>query len=215
MQTRIKWLQTDIDQLVQLVSQQNNSKRIDWDLVSSKMYPPRSRQQCKSFYTNILKKELNVEQTTHHVWTNDETLRMAIEVTKQRLDKKQIHDIYFKHLSQKQVNCQYTNLKNFQQQMIQTLKEIQIDNSKIKELSQTDLIKGVQFVACTITRINSYVQQAVVGVQEQQESKFHYQTSLNPTREEVEASSKLFAGIDMKAVEKIFEKEIEIRQRSK
>ena len=53
--------------------------RVDWDAVSEQM-PSRNRQQCKSYFTNNLKKRVQVDTVQYRTWDADleRTLLQAV-----------------------------------------------------------------------------------------------------------------------------------------
>ena len=53
------WTTEDRERLARLAREYTRNGKIDWDSVGEQ-FPDRTRQQCKSFYQNVLKKELGV-----------------------------------------------------------------------------------------------------------------------------------------------------------
>ena len=76
------WTERERQLLMAAISQSCfERRRIDWDAVSEQV-PNRSRMQCKSYYTNIMKKTQGaVQSIKYHIWNKEEvaTLRRALE----------------------------------------------------------------------------------------------------------------------------------------
>lgn len=62
-------------------SLQQAGKRVNWDAIAQKL-PNRTKMQCKSYFTNIMKKNTDVNLLKYHIWTRDEQeqLRRAVNL---------------------------------------------------------------------------------------------------------------------------------------
>lgn len=57
--------------LESIKSVQHTGKRVNWDAIAEKL-PNRTKMQCKSYFTNIMKKNTDVNLLKYHIWTRDE-----------------------------------------------------------------------------------------------------------------------------------------------
>ncbi|CAL6066660.1 Conserved_hypothetical protein [Hexamita inflata] len=103
------WTAEERATLIQLTQTCFKNSKIDWDKVSSQM-KNRTKQQCKSYYTNIIKSELNIEKRTHHQWNNDEIFLLMQKGQELNCDWTVIQKQYFPSLSKKQLQCQFKHI---------------------------------------------------------------------------------------------------------
>ncbi|CAL6015622.1 Myb-like_DNA-binding domain-containing protein [Hexamita inflata] len=108
---RQKWFDDDEKQLVVLANHyQEKGLKINWDEIS-KEFENRTRQQCKSYYTNVIKSKLNITQRENHRWTNEEKMQLLCCAIVYDKDWKSIQYNYFQQFSIKQIQCQYSSLE--------------------------------------------------------------------------------------------------------
>lgn len=88
------WTAEDRQLLIKLVHECTRNRKIDWDSVGEQ-FPDRTRQQCKSFYQNVLKKELGVVQKQHHRWTMDDKTILWYTAMTYSKDFATIQKLYF------------------------------------------------------------------------------------------------------------------------
>ncbi|CAL5970532.1 Myb-like_DNA-binding domain-containing protein [Hexamita inflata] len=155
------WTEIEKQQLVAVVEQSKRKcGQVDWDEVAKQM-PSRSRQQCKSYFMNILKKSYDISMVRYHTWTEKEVklLLWCTETENKNWDI--IHQNYFPNLTKHKLQAKYSYLLQQQikakVQVVNTLENKsqvvipQINESMIKDkfddqilISQLrDILNGV------------------------------------------------------------------------
>ena len=74
------WTPQEEEGILNAVTRSKRSDgRVDWDAVAERM-PSRNRQQCKSYFTNNLKKRVQVDTVQYRTWDADleRTLLQAV-----------------------------------------------------------------------------------------------------------------------------------------
>ncbi|CAL5992467.1 Myb-like_DNA-binding domain-containing protein [Hexamita inflata] len=102
------WSEQDKKQLISAIEQaKRKCGQIDWDDVALNM-SGRSRQQCKSYFMNILRKESNVDMVKYHTWTQLEvdTLMNCVQLENKNWDL--IRQNYFPSLTNHQLQAKYS-----------------------------------------------------------------------------------------------------------
>ncbi|CAL6087908.1 Myb-like_DNA-binding domain-containing protein [Hexamita inflata] len=104
------WTETEKSQLVAVVEQSKRKcGQVDWDEVAKQM-PSRSRQQCKSYFMNILKKSYDISMVRYHTWTEKEVklLLWCTETENKNWDI--IQQNYFPSLTKHKLQAKYSYL---------------------------------------------------------------------------------------------------------
>ncbi|CAL6074973.1 Myb-like_DNA-binding domain-containing protein [Hexamita inflata] len=138
MQKRIAWTQSEIQQLIQLT--ENNrvaNKQIKWNLVAEQI-PTRSASQCKSYYANVLKKNMDVEIRQNHMWNRVEILALWVFCVIHNKDFNLIQQNFMSKFTVKQISSQYVQIARKQQQMYSLFKKILNDPNQVQTISEAD-----------------------------------------------------------------------------
>ncbi|CAL5987788.1 Myb-like_DNA-binding domain-containing protein [Hexamita inflata] len=109
------WTELEKSQLVAVVERSKRKcGQVDWDEVARCM-PSRSRQQCKSYFMNIMKKDCDVKMVKYHTWTEQEVglLLWCTEVESKNWEA--IQRNYFSGLTKHQLQAKHSYL--MQQQL--------------------------------------------------------------------------------------------------
>ena len=101
-----RWTPEETERLLHLVNRNTSEQgRIDWIRVSASL-PNRSYVQCKSFYTNVLKGQLNLSRQNFH-WSAISVAKYIIGILLYGKDIQVIHDLFFPQLKIGQLKTKY------------------------------------------------------------------------------------------------------------
>ncbi|CAL6071383.1 Myb-like_DNA-binding domain-containing protein [Hexamita inflata] len=146
------WTDEERDALILLTKSCVKNSKIDWDSISSQM-KNRTKQQCKSYYTNIVKSQLNIEQRKNHEWTNDEFFLLVTKAMELKNSWTQIQKQYFPNLTKKQIQSQYQYIvNNFIKRYIKDYQRILIDVYEIQKI-QDKYFEGGLCLICTANSV--------------------------------------------------------------
>ncbi|CAL6115532.1 Myb-like_DNA-binding domain-containing protein [Hexamita inflata] len=104
------WTELERSQLVAVVEQSKRKcGQVNWDEVA-KCMPSRSRQQCKSYFMNIMKKDCDMKMVKYHTWTEQEVglLLWCAEAESKNWDT--IQQNYFPGLTKHQLQAKHSYL---------------------------------------------------------------------------------------------------------
>ncbi|CAL6066653.1 Myb-like_DNA-binding domain-containing protein [Hexamita inflata] len=146
------WTDEERDTLILLTKNCVKNSKIDWDSISSQM-KNRTKQQCKSYYTNIVKSQLNIEQRKNHEWTNDEFFLLVTKAMELKNSWTQIQKLYFPNLTKKQIQSQYQYIvNNFIKRYIKDYQRILVDVHEIQKI-QDKYFEGGLCLICTANSV--------------------------------------------------------------
>ncbi|CAL6059148.1 Myb-like_DNA-binding domain-containing protein [Hexamita inflata] len=182
--SKVPWTSEELAKLTQLTEKyRENKQNVNWDQVS-KHIQSRTASQCKSYYANILKKQLNVEIRQNHMWNYIEILALWTYSVIYKQDFAMIHDRFMPKFTVKQLTSQYQQILRNQKQIIKTFNLLNTDPSHRAALEQ-------RFQAAL---------EALVGVFQEIEADRH-QNSEPSGREERQVPDRLFRN---RCVESVF-----------
>ncbi|CAL5996379.1 Myb-like_DNA-binding domain-containing protein [Hexamita inflata] len=157
---RITWTTMEIQHLTEITEYNRKfDKRIDWDLVASQI-PSRTASQCKSYYANVLKKNLDIPIRQNHQWNRTEILilwQLCVNFDK---DFSFIQKNYIPNMTVKQIGSQFLQIQNKQQEIYQTFKQILNDHFHIQKLSVKDFDMQwwlIRFAVCRYKLIDAEI----------------------------------------------------------
>ncbi|CAL6093463.1 Conserved_hypothetical protein [Hexamita inflata] len=146
------WTDQERDTLIQLAQNCMKNNKIDWNTITIQM-KNRTKQQCKSYYTNIVKSQLNIEKRKNHEWTNDEFFLLLTKAMELKNSWTQIQKLYFPNLTKKQIQSQYQYIvNNFIKRYIKDYQRILIDVDEIQKI-QDKYFEGGLCLICTANSV--------------------------------------------------------------
>ncbi|CAL5987757.1 Myb-like_DNA-binding domain-containing protein [Hexamita inflata] len=108
------WTELDRQQLIAAIEQSKRKcGQVDWDEVA-KCMPSRSRQQCKSYFMNIMKKDCDVKMVKYHTWTEQEENILLQQAVVEHKNWEVIKHNYFPNLSSHQIQAKFAYLQQQQ-----------------------------------------------------------------------------------------------------
>ncbi|CAL5987755.1 Myb-like_DNA-binding domain-containing protein [Hexamita inflata] len=156
------WTELDRQQLIAAIEQSKRKcGQVDWDEVA-KCMPSRSRQQCKSYFMNIMKKDCDVKMVKYHTWTEQEVglLLKCAEVESKNWEV--IQQNYFPGLNAHQIQAKHSYL--LQQQAKAKEKSMMLSrmnqnqNSPQTANNSYDLASSQQLVSQLQSLLNTFQQ---------------------------------------------------------
>ncbi|CAL6101158.1 Myb-like_DNA-binding domain-containing protein [Hexamita inflata] len=145
-----QWSEEEITMLTQLTESNRNSengkpKQINWSEIA-KHFPNRTENTCKSYYANILKKNLNAFIRKNHQWTKEEIMSLwRLSITYNQ-DFSFIQNNFMSQFSVKQLQSQFVQLKYRQQKYNSDFEKMVKDPCYAQTISQKQLLSEL-FVA--------------------------------------------------------------------
>ena len=105
---RKQWSDEERQLLVQVADQNTVAGKINWDKVAEQ-FQNRTRQQCKSYYQNIIKSDLQMQTRRNHVWCLPEVFRLMACVDIYGKKWEQIAQEHFEGYNSAQLETKYIN----------------------------------------------------------------------------------------------------------
>ncbi|CAL6093893.1 Myb-like_DNA-binding domain-containing protein [Hexamita inflata] len=136
------WTQEEIQKLTELtLKYRQNNEQINWESVVKQMVT-RSEAQCKSYYSNILKKQLNIQTRKNHTWNKTEILSLWTLAINYNADFNQIINNFevFRSFTIKQLQSQWNQLQTRQKLFIERMKSYLTKEDQIQLLSNKQLL---------------------------------------------------------------------------
>ncbi|CAL5996357.1 Myb-like_DNA-binding domain-containing protein [Hexamita inflata] len=131
-----EWSLEEVQNLVKITSDLKLvNRKLDWVEISNQMQT-RTAQQCKSYYSNVIKKNMNVECRENHTWSKTEILSLWTMGVNFGSDYQLIQKTCFQHLSIKQISSQWKQIQKMHQEQYQVFENIIQDPKFIQTLNQ-------------------------------------------------------------------------------
>ncbi|CAL6071409.1 Conserved_hypothetical protein [Hexamita inflata] len=211
------WTDEERDALIKLTQTCFKNSKIDWDKVSSQM-KNRTKQQCKSYYTNIIKSELNIEKRKHHQWNNDEFFLLLTKAIELKNDWARIQQVYFPDFTKKQLQCQFQYLiNNYIKKYVQQFNNVIKNPSLILNIKDKEF-EGQFCLICTANNIllNFNSQEVLDSFEDINDDhkitdQFQWKTSLKMQENHLQIVQELLGNIDVQQITAIYVNEYKRR----
>ncbi|CAL6085969.1 Myb-like_DNA-binding domain-containing protein [Hexamita inflata] len=152
------WTESDRQQLITAIQQSKRKcGQVDWDEVT-KCMPSRSRQQCKSYFMNIMKKDCDVKMVKYHTWTEQEVNILLTQAEVEHKNWEVIKHNYFPNLSSHQIQAKYSYLQlqqaKAQIKLINSIPQIQMSqyNNLFDYLTNQTLVSQLQSLLSAVSQ---------------------------------------------------------------
>ena len=100
------WSEEDQLKLIQVINvNRKPTGKVDWDKVLL-CFPERSKQQCKSYFNNILKEDASLDLVTYHRWNEKEQRFIVDSIDSKKLSWEELVR-YFPTISISTLKTQY------------------------------------------------------------------------------------------------------------
>ncbi|CAL6101159.1 Myb-like_DNA-binding domain-containing protein [Hexamita inflata] len=144
--TKQQWTEQEIQLLTDLTenNRTDQAKQINWSEIA-KHFPNRTENTIKSYYSNILKKNLNAFIRKNHQWTKDEILRLWRYAVTYNSDFQFIQQNFMNQFSVKQLQSQFVQLKYRHERYLKDFEEM-LKNMKYSQNICTKLLLQELFV---------------------------------------------------------------------
>ncbi|CAL6055546.1 SANT/Myb_domain [Hexamita inflata] len=138
--TKQQWTEQEIQLLTDLTknNRTEQAKQINWSEIA-KNFPNRTENTIKSYYSNILKKNLNAFIRKNHQWTKDEILRLWSYTVTYNSDFQFIQQNFMNQFSVKQLQSQFVQLKYRHGKYLKDFEEM-LKNMKYAQNISTKLL---------------------------------------------------------------------------
>ncbi|CAL6053851.1 Myb-like_DNA-binding domain-containing protein [Hexamita inflata] len=198
---RQSWTRLEIKQLTQVVleSKQNCSK-LNWELIAKQMN--RTASQCKSYYQNMLKKQLNMDKRQNHTWTQNEIMMLWIVMKNYENDYKLAQRDYFSNFSIKIIQSKWVQTRRKYLQHINNFKEVYQNPVFIKQISKRDLIQECYIINVSIKRMD-LVKKKIIQRSTEQLADYGY----CPDIMEIKGYESIWGDIDPNQISIIYQNE--------
>ncbi|CAL6040262.1 Myb-like_DNA-binding domain-containing protein [Hexamita inflata] len=135
---RMTWLTAEIQQLVALTDQyRSTGKQVKWGAICRQI-PNRTLSQCKCYYSNVLKKHLDVEVRQNHMWNRVEIMALWTYCVVYNKDYAFVQKNFMSKFTARQISSQFIQIARKQQEMLQVFKAVLEDPSSVRALSESD-----------------------------------------------------------------------------
>ncbi|CAL6094535.1 Myb-like_DNA-binding domain-containing protein [Hexamita inflata] len=135
---RATWSTTEIQQLVALTDQYRSAgKQVKWDTICRQI-PNRTLSQCKCYYSNVLKKHLDVEIRQNHMWNRVEIMALWTYCVVYNKDYAFVQKNFMSKFTARQISSQFIQIARKQQEMLQVFKAVLEEPSSVQALSESD-----------------------------------------------------------------------------
>ncbi|CAL5975574.1 Myb-like_DNA-binding domain-containing protein [Hexamita inflata] len=135
---RMTWSTAEIQQLVALTEQYRSAnKQIKWDAICRQI-PNRTLSQCKCYYSNVLKKHLDVEIRQNHMWNRVEIMALWTYCVVYNKDYAFVQKNFMSKFTVRQISSQFIQIARKQQEMFQIFKGVLAEPASVQALSESD-----------------------------------------------------------------------------
>ncbi|CAL6001903.1 Myb-like_DNA-binding domain-containing protein [Hexamita inflata] len=151
--TRQSWTNSEIEKLSNFVTLYKTMKKeMNWEDIGKQLN--RTASQCKSYYQNILKEQLNYNDRKNHTWTRNEIMSLWIVLKNYDNDFKLAQANFFPNLSIKQLQSQWIQVQRRYAQHVENFRRVQQDNSYIKLIPKKQFIAECYIIKVSIRRMD-------------------------------------------------------------
>jgi hypothetical protein len=120
------WTKQEQEHLLEQISKSRNDRgRVNWDSVM-KSIPSKTKQQCKTYYSNIIKTQNNIKNVEYHKWSKDEHEVLLKAVEEEGGDWERIHQKYFQNIAPSRLRSQYYYFQRMSSEEFQNTGEYEL-----------------------------------------------------------------------------------------
>ncbi|CAL6100036.1 Myb-like_DNA-binding domain-containing protein [Hexamita inflata] len=198
--SKVPWNSEELAKLTQLTEKyRENKQNVNWDQVAAQIHS-RTASQCKSYYANILKKQLNVQIRQNHMWNYIEILALWTYSVIYKQDFAMIHAHFMPKFTVKQLTSQYQQILRNQKQIIKTFSLLNVDPSHIEQLSNNDFKLHLKLLLVSSKR-QKLIDTRILNRQDEKNDKYPIDFS------EIAALKAFFGDLDVEKLLQIYKTE--------
>ncbi|CAL6060501.1 Homeobox-like_domain superfamily [Hexamita inflata] len=158
------WSEEDESKLQHLVEQQNSLK-IDWNVIYDAFSERKTKQQLKRYYAHFLKARMAMRNHVMCKWTPEKLFQLELAVLACDGDLQITQQIYFPELKLTQIWYQFTHLQKQQITNVNIYKNVLKDSKMVLQLSERQFkeqLTELRFINQQIINLKKEIQAGMV-----------------------------------------------------